>query len=154
MKKKKRMAYRILKKLKTFYYIPNLKKTKRQVYFRFKKSVLYKFNRKKRRRIQNIYAGPKFNLFIYNVRNRYKNKMKDIELKKKSTPNYFFFKRRNNNYINIKPNIMKVGFKQLPFFVAKRYKLNFKKKNKYIKHKHLRFLKCFDYIKNKNFSKF
>jgi hypothetical protein len=147
------MAFRILKKLKTFYYIPNLKKTKKQVFLRFKKSVLYKFNRKKRKRIQNIYAGRKFNLFIYNVRNRYKNKMKELELKKKSTPKFFFFKRKKNNYINIRSNIIKVGFKQLPFFLIKRYKLKIKKRKAYFKRKDFRFLKCFNYIKNKEFKK-
>ena len=151
-RRKKRLTFRILKKLKTFYYIPNLKKTKKQVYFRFKKSVLYKFNRKKRKKIQNIFAGRRFNLFIYNIRNRYKNKMKDIELKKKSTPRFFFFKRKKNNYINIRPNIMRVGYKQLPYFLIKKYNLKIKKSKGYFKRKHYRFLKSFNYIKNKNFN--
>jgi hypothetical protein len=46
-KKLKKRNYRILKKLKTFYYIPNAKKTRKQVFSRFKKSVIYKFKKKK-----------------------------------------------------------------------------------------------------------
>jgi hypothetical protein len=141
-----------LKKLKTFYYIPNLKKTRKQVYFRFKRSVLYKFDRKKRKKIQKIYVGRRFNLFIYNIRNRYKNKMKDIELRKKSTPMYFFFKRKKNNYINIRPNIIMVGYRQLPYYIMKKYNLTIKKTNGYFKRKDYIFLKSFNYIKDKNFN--
>jgi hypothetical protein len=79
--------------------------------------------------------------------------MKDIELKKKSTPRFFFFKRKKNNYINIRPNIMRVGYKQLPYFLIKKYNLKIKKSNGYyFKFKHYRFLKSFNYIKNKNFN--
>jgi hypothetical protein len=151
-RRKKRLAFRILKKLKTFYYIPNLKKTRKQVYFRFKRSVLYKFDRKKRKKIQKIYVGRRFNLFIYNIRNRYKNKMKDIELRKKSTPMYFFFKRKKNNYINIRPNIIRVGYRQLPYYIMKKYNLTIKKINGYFKRKDYIFLKSFNYIKDKNFN--
>jgi hypothetical protein len=59
--------------------------------------------------------------------------MKDIELKKKSTPKYFFFKKKKNRYINIKNDIMKVNYKDLPYFVIKRYKLNLEKKKYYFR---------------------
>jgi hypothetical protein len=49
-KKLKKKNYRILKKLKTFYYIPNTKKTRKQVFSRFKKSVIYKYKKKKKKK--------------------------------------------------------------------------------------------------------
>jgi hypothetical protein len=154
-KKQKKMEYRILKKLKTFYYIPNIKKTKQRVYSRFKKSVLYKFKRKKYRRISSIYAGPKFNLSSYNLRNRYKNRIRLFKSKKKYTPRYFFFKNKKNNYIdNRYDNIMNIGYKQLPNFIIRKYKLRIKKKNKYYKRQHYKLIKCFGKIKNRTYQQY
>jgi hypothetical protein len=153
-KKKKRMEFRILKKLKTFYYIPDIKKTRQQVFSRFKRNVLYRFKKKNIRRSNSIYGGLKFNLSIYNIRNRYKNKMKMFSLKKKTTPRFFFFKRKKNNYINNRNNIVNASYKTLPYFLIKKYKFKIKKEKRNFKRKEYRFLKCFDYIKNKEFNKY
>jgi len=132
-KAKKKKSYRLLKKLKTFYYRPDIKRTRKKVFNHFKKKVLRKFSRRNKRKIHNIYTGLKFNLFNFNFKNRYKNRMKDLELKKKSTPRFFFFKKKKNLYININKDIMKVNYKQLPYFIIKRYKLEKKNKKYYFK---------------------
>jgi hypothetical protein len=154
--KKKIKEYRILKKLKTFYYNPDTKKTKQVVYNRFKKKVLYKFEKKKRRRIKSIYSGLTFNLFTYNFRNRYKNRMKELELKKKSTPLYYFFKKKKNNYFIINRNIIKVPYNKLAYTLTQVNKLNLKLKEPYyfyFKKKKYKLLRCFDFIKKEKFSK-
>jgi hypothetical protein len=117
--KKKIKEYRILKKLKKFYYIPDVEKTKEVVYNRFKKKILYKFDKRKKRRIRSIYTGLTFNLFTYNFRNRYKNRMKELELKKKSTPLYYFFNNKKNNYFIKKQNIIKVPLNKLAYGLVK-----------------------------------
>jgi hypothetical protein len=101
----------------------------------------------------NIFTGLRFNLFLYNVKNRYKNKMKEIELKKKSTPRFFFFKNKKNKYVKFSNNIIKTKLKKLPYFLIKRYRIRIrmKKKKKYLKRKKYRFLKCFNYIISKRF---
>src|ERR1700760_4562692 len=86
-KKKKVKSYRIMKKLNTFYYIPDTKKTKKQVYKRFKRSVFRKFKRKKLRKKKRRVIGLYFNLSVYNHRNRYKHRIKMLALKKNITPN-------------------------------------------------------------------
>jgi hypothetical protein len=102
-KKKKRYSYRILKKLKKFRYNSNQGTlTKEQVYKRFKKSVFKKFGRKRSGKKKRISLGHRFNLFVYNARKSYKNRMKAKALENKITPKYFFFKEKNNDYINLK----------------------------------------------------
>lgn len=49
--------------------------------------------------------------------------MELLKLKKRSTPDHYYFLRRKNNYID-KKGIIKVTYKELPFFVVKRYKLD------------------------------
>lgn len=129
-KKRKIKNLRILKKLKTFYYNPDGESgmTRQQVYKRFKKSVMRKFSRKFKIKKKPINAGLKFNVSVYNARNRYKNRMKALELKKNSTPMYFFFKNKKNNYVNTTNLGVVKRFSDLPFFMKKRYKFNTKKR--------------------------
>jgi hypothetical protein len=102
-KQKKKYSYKILKKLKKFRYNSGQGTlTKEQVYKRFKKSVFRKFNRKRSGKKKRISLGHRFNLFVYNIRKSYKNRMKAKALENKVTPKYFFFKERINNYINLK----------------------------------------------------
>jgi hypothetical protein len=152
-KKKNIINYRIKKKLKKFYYIPDPKKTRQRVYSRFKKSVIYKFKKRKYRKQNNIYAGCKFNLITYNSRNRYRNKMRMLELKKKSTPKFFFFKKKKNNYMKFKFNRLQTKFKDLPYFIIKKYKLKIKTK-KYVKIKYYDLLKNFGQLKKKTVKKY
>jgi len=67
-----------------------------------KKKFYINLIKEKKRRIRSIYSGLTFNLFTYNFRNRYKNRMKELELRKKSTPLYYFFKNKKNNYFKKK----------------------------------------------------
>ena len=134
-RKKKIKNYRILKKLRKFYYIPDTKKTRLQVYRRFKKSVMRKFNRRKVKRADTRVTGFRFNLSVYNMRNRYKNRMRIIALKKKSTPHFHFFKNRKNNYINIKGDYVPILYNEVPFYILRRYGLNINKKKIFLKRK-------------------
>jgi hypothetical protein len=152
-KKKNIINYRIKKKLKTFYYIPDLTKTRQRVYSRFKKSVIYKFRKRKYRKENNIYAGGKFNLITYNSRNRYRNKMRMLELKKKSTPKFFFLKKKKNNYMKFRFNRLQTKFKNLPYFIIKKYRLKIKAK-KYFKIKYYDLLKNFGQLKKKTVKKY
>src|SRR6201999_1970990 len=139
-KKKKRKEYRILKKLK-----------KKKVWIReFKKKVFKKFKKKKKKKKYAAYEGPLFNLFIYNIRNRYKLRKKEFKLKKKSTSQFFFFKKKKNNYMYFRRNLIKVGFKDLPYFLIKNYGLKIKKEEPdyfYYKKKKYKLKRCFDRIK-------
>jgi hypothetical protein len=148
LKKKKYIKnYRIIKKLKTFYYIPDVEKTRKHIYKRFKRSVYMKFYRKKLRKKKRRVIGLKFNLSVYNHRNRYKHRMKMLALKNTITPKYFFFKKKKNNYMTINSKVIDIPYKEVPFFVKKRYKLNVQKKKKRL------FLKKDDWMKYKIFKK-
>jgi hypothetical protein len=50
------------------------------------------------------FTGTKFNLEFYNFRNRYKNKMKALALRKKTTPLYHYYKKKINNYVKFRGN--------------------------------------------------
>jgi hypothetical protein len=123
-------GHRFYKKLNTFYYIPDTDRTREQVYKRFKKSVVKKFKKKKFRKSLRHLTGLRFNLSLYNARTRYKNRIKALALKKKSTPLYHFFKGKFNDYQ--KSTKLKINKKhyELPFFVLKKHKFNVKKKKK------------------------
>ena len=146
-KKKKVKSYRIMKKLNTFYYIPDTEKTKKQVYKRFKRSVFRKFKRKKLRKKKRRVIGLYFNLSVYNHRNRYKHRMKMLALKKNITPKFHFYKHKQNNYKFINSKIVDIKYKEVPFFVKRRYKLKIEKKKKKL------FLKRADWMKYKIFKK-
>jgi hypothetical protein len=148
------MNYRIKKKLKKFYYIPDLKKTRQRVYSRFKKSVLYKFRRRKARKLKSIYTGRKFNLITYNARGSYRYKMKMLKLKKKSTPKFFFFNGRKNNYIRLRFNKLHTKLNKLSEFLLKIYKLNIKKKGKFIEKNFYNLIKRFGFLKKKHVMKY
>lgn len=149
---KKNGGYRILKKLRTFYYIPNTKRTRWQVYWRFRKSVIYKFKKKKKRRIQSFYSGLKFNLFTFNFRTRYGIRKRELHLKKKSTPLYFYFSKKKNKYIKFKNGIMKVFYNKLPYYMIKKNNLSWRVKEPfhfYYKERDYKLLRCFDHIRRK-----
>src|ERR1700749_5051065 len=131
-KKKKKIlkSYRIIKKLKTFYYIPDTEKTRKHVYKRFKRSVFRKFKRKKLRKKKRRVIGLYFNLSVYNHRNRYKHRMKMLALKKTITPKFHFYKNKKNNYKFINSKVVDIKYKEVPFFVKRRYKLKIEKKKK------------------------
>jgi hypothetical protein len=80
--------------------------------------------------------------------------MKMLALKKKSTPRYYFFKKKKNNYINFRYNILQIGYKKLPNFIIKKYKLKFKKKTKYFKRRHFKSIKIYGKLKNKVFNRY
>lgn len=134
-----------MKKLKTFYYIPDTEKTRKQVYKRFKRSVYWKFYKKKLRKKKRRVVGLHFNLSVYNHRNRYKHRMKMLALKKKITPKFHFLKK--NNYKNINSKKIDISYKEVPFFVKRKYKLNINKKKKRL------FLKKENWIRYKVFKK-
>jgi len=129
LKKKKILkSYRIIKKLNTFYYIPDTEKTRNQVFKRFKRSVFRKFYKRKLRKKKRRVIGLYFNLSVYNHRNRYKHRMKMLALKNSITTRFHFLKK--NNYKNINSKKLDINYKEVPFFVKRRYKLNIEKKNK------------------------
>jgi hypothetical protein len=129
LKKKKLLkSYRIMKKLNTFYYIPDTEKTRNQVFKRFKRSVFRKFYKRKLRKKKRRVIGLYFNLSVYNHRNRYKHRMKMLALKNSITPRFHFLKKNNYKTINLKK--LDINYKKVPFFVKRRYKLNIEKKKK------------------------
>jgi hypothetical protein len=82
--------------------------------------------------------------------------MKELALKKKSTPLYYFFNKKNNNYFTIKRNIIKVLYNKLAYPLVKSNKLNIKLKEPYyfyFKKRKYKLLRCFDFIKKEVFSK-
>jgi hypothetical protein len=154
LKKKKILrSYRIIKKLKTFYYIPDTGKTRKQVYKRFKRSVFWKFYKKKLRKKKRRVVGLHFNLSVYNHRNRYKHRMKMLALKKTITPRFHYLKK--NNYKNINSRMVDINYKEVPFFVKRKYKLNIEKKKKrlFLKKKNWMKYKLFKKIKNQSVKK-
>ena len=54
--------------------------------------------------------------------------MKELELKKKSTPLYHFFNNKKNNYFIKKQNIIKVPLNKLAYGLVKQNWLNIKLK--------------------------
>jgi len=152
LKKKKRMNYRLFKKLRKFYYIPDPKKTRKQVYKRFKKNILWKLKRKKKKKAQMRFTGTKFNLEFYNLRNRYKNKMKALALKKKTTPLYHYYKKKINNYVKFRGNWIKVKHYELPYYIFKKYEFNiFKKKRDFLEKEDWNIFKFYRNLRKKPF---
>jgi ERCC4-type nuclease len=94
-----------------------------------------KFKRKKIKRADARVTGFRFNLSVYNTRNRYKTRMRILALKKKSTPHFHFFRNKKNNYLNIKGDYVPLIYKEVPFFILRRCGLNIEKKKKYLKRK-------------------
>ena len=152
-KKKKKYSHRILKKLKKFRYnIDQGTLTKEQVYKRFKKSVFKKFSRKRTNRKKRISLGRRFNLYVYNTRKNYKNRMKAKALENKITPKYFFFKGKKNDYVNLKKLKEGITWSQIPvrFLIKKKEKKEIEEKKK---EKSKNFKKFF-FLKKKSLLKF
>jgi len=51
-----------------------------------------------------------------------------LALKKTITPRFHYLKK--NNYKNINSRMVDINYKEVPFFVKRKYKLNIKKKKK------------------------
>jgi hypothetical protein len=119
---------KILKKLKTFRYIPNKGTwTKQEVYSRFKSNVLKKFARKRSRKFKKICIGRRFHIYAHNSKKNYKNKIKAQKLRKRITPYYFFFeKKKENIYMDLSKYAKGVVSKEIPLHIL----LKIKKKRK------------------------
>lgn len=153
-KRKIRFNLRYIKKLKTFYYIPNPERTREQVYKRFKKSVVNKFKRRKLRKPLKYFTGLRFNLSYHNARNRYRNRMRAKILGKKSTPLFHFFKKRKNFYKKGRKYRIDKKYNELSYKTLKRYRFNIsRKKREFLDTEDWKVFKVFRKIRNKPFVK-
>lgn len=132
-KLKKKYNYRLIKKLKKFNYISGRSNlTRQQVYRRFKNKIIRKLKKKKKLKKKHFYLKAnkyRFNLFIYNSRNGYKNRMKAKELKLLISPKYFYSDNKSSDYRDIEKLEKGLDWYELPDNIMSKFNKNWKKED-------------------------
>lgn len=132
-KLKKKHNFRLIRKLKKFNYISGRSTlTRQQVYRRFKSKIIRKLKTKKTLKKKHFYLKSskyRFNLFVYNNRNGYRNRMKAKELKLLISPRYFYSNNKPSDYRDIEKLEKGLNWAELPDNIMSKFRKKWVKKN-------------------------